>query len=90
MNGFRGWVLIAGKILSEHEDYLQSLVDKTIALFGVPLSTMRDLMKAGPNVVAKIRKSGKPDLVCHYHFLGAVGKKLFDIPNSTVTVHPPP
>ncbi len=84
MDGFRGWVLIAGKIPSEHEDHLRPLIDKTVALFGDPLSTMRDLMKAGPNVVAGTRKSGKPDLVCHYHFLGAVGKKLFDDPNSTL------
>jgi hypothetical protein len=84
MDGFRGWVLSAGKIPSEHEDHLRPLIDKTVALFGDPLSTMRDLMKAGPNVVAGTRKRGKPDLVCHYHFLGAVGKKLFDDPNSTL------
>ena len=45
---------------------------------------MRDLLKAGPNIVASIRQRGKPDLVCHYHFLGAVGKKLFDTPYSTL------
>ncbi len=84
MDGFRGWVLSAGKIPSEHEDHLRPLIDKTVALFGDPLSTMRDLMKAGPNVFAGTRKRGKPDLVCHYHFLGAVGKKLFDDPNSTL------
>ncbi len=82
MDGFRGWVLIAGKIPSEHEDHLRPLIDKTVALFGDPLSTMRDLMKAGPNAVAGTREGGKPDLICHYHFLGAVGKKLFDGPNS--------
>lgn len=84
MDGFRGWVLVAGKIPSEHENHLRPLVDKTVALFGAPLATMRDLMKAGPNAVKGIRETGKPDLVCHYHFLGAVGKKLFDVPNSTL------
>ncbi len=84
MDGFRGWVLVAGKIPSEGEDHLRPLVDKTATLFGNPLSTMRDLMKAGRNVVAGIREYEKPDLVCHYHFLGAVGEKLFDVPNSTL------
>ena len=84
MDGFRGWVLVSGKIPSEHEDHLRPLVEKTVSLFGHPLSTMRDLMKAGPRTVASIRESGKPDLVCHYHFLGAVGKKLFDGSYSTL------
>ncbi|MCK4626792.1 MAG: hypothetical protein KAV00_15885 [Phycisphaerae bacterium] len=84
MDGFRDWVLVAGKIPSEHEDHLRPLVDKTVALFGDPLSTMRDLMKAGPNVVAAIRDRGNPDLVCHFHFLGAVGKKLFEVHYSTL------
>ncbi len=38
MDGFRGWVLVAGKIPSEHEDHLRPLVDKTVALFGAPLA----------------------------------------------------
>jgi len=80
MDGFRGWVLLAGKIPSEHEDHLRPLFEQTVALFGAPLATMRDLMKAGPNVVASTKQRGIPDLVCHYHFLGAVGKKLFDTP----------
>jgi hypothetical protein len=84
MDGFRDWVLVAGKIPSEHEDHLRPLVDKTVALFGDPVATMRDLMKAGPNVFAAIRERGKPDLVCQYHFLGAAGKKLFDVPHSTL------
>jgi len=84
LDGLRGWVLVAGKIPSEHEDHLRPLVDQTVALFGAPLSTMRDLMKAGPNAVEGIRAGGKPDLICHYHFLAAVGKKLFDLPNSTL------
>jgi hypothetical protein len=78
IDGFRGWVLLTGKIPSEHEDHIRPLVEKTVALFGDPLATMRDLMKAGPNVVESISQRGKPDPVCHYHFLGAVGRKLFD------------
>lgn len=78
MDGFRRWVLVTGKIPSEGEEYLRPLVEKTVSLFGDPVSTMRDLMKAGPNVVGSIRERGKPDLLCHYHFLRAVGINLFD------------
>jgi len=78
MDGFRGWVLVSGKIPSEHEDHIRPLIEKTVALFGEPNATMRDLLKAGPKSVASLREQGKPDLICHYHFLRAVGKKLFD------------
>jgi hypothetical protein len=78
MDGFRGWVLVSGKIPSEHEDHIRPLIEKTVALFGAPIATMRDLLKAGPKSVASLREQGKPDLICHYHFLRAVGKKLFD------------
>ena len=82
MDGLRGWTLVAGKIPSEGEEYLRPLIERTVALFGDPISTMRDLMKAGPNAVASIRNRGKPDLLCHYHFLKAVALKLFDDPYS--------
>ena len=78
MDGFRGWVLVTGKIPSEAEEHIRPLVDKTVFLFGDPIATMRDLMKAGPKVVSTTRKRGKPDLLCHYHFLRAVGINLFD------------
>ncbi len=84
MDGFRNWVLMSSKIPSEHSDYIRPLVEKTVALFGEPLATMRDLMKAGPSSVASIRKRGKPDLICHYHYLRAVGHKLFDKSHSAL------
>ena len=39
---------------------------------------MRDLGKAGAKAVAICRQRGIPDLLCHYHFLAAVGHKLLD------------
>ena len=84
MDGFRGWVLMSKKIPSEHSDHIRPLVDKTVGLFGEPLATMRDLMKAGPRSVASITTLGKPDLICHYHFLRAVGYKLFDKSHSAL------
>jgi hypothetical protein len=80
MNGWRGWVLTAARIPSEHEDHIRPLVAETTALFGEPIAVVRDLGEAGANAVAHLRARGIPDLVCHYHFLAAVGKKLFDNP----------
>ena len=41
---------------------------------------MRDLSTAEAGAVDGLRNKGIPDLLCHYHFLGAIGKKLFDDP----------
>ncbi len=78
MDGFRKWVLCAGKIESESEEHLKPYVDSTIELFGDPIATVRDLGRPGKKAVAHLGQRGVPDFVCHYHFLGAVGGKLFD------------
>ena len=80
MDGWRGWVLVAGRIPSEHEDHLRPLVEKTTRLFGDPIATVRDMGQGGANAVAPLREKGITDLICHYHFLAAVGKKLFEQP----------
>jgi len=80
MDGWRGWVLMAARIPSEHEDYLRPWVEKTAALFGDPIATVRDMGEGMAKAVAPLRARGAPDFVCHYHFLGAVGKKLFEKP----------
>lgn len=80
IDGFRDWVLVAGKIESESEAHLKPFVERTVEMFGDPLSVVRDLGEPGQKAVAFLRKRGVSDLVCHYHFLGALGKKLFDNP----------
>jgi hypothetical protein len=80
MDGWRGWVLMAARIPSEHEDYLRPWVEKTAALFGAPIATVRDMGEGVGKAVAPLRARGVPDFICHYHFLGAVGKKLFETP----------
>lgn len=80
MDGFRNWVLCAGKIESESEENLKPFVEKTIELFGDPIGVVRDLGAPGKNAVAFLVQRGVPDFVCHYHFLGAIGRKLFDSP----------
>jgi len=79
LDGFRGWVLHAVKITTENSNELYPAIEKTISLFGDPIAIMRDLGSGGAKSVKKLRQKGIPDLVCHYHFLGAVGKKLFDV-----------
>jgi len=80
MDGWRGWVLVAGRIASEHEDHLRPLLEKTTSLFGEPVAVVRDMGTGGAKAVAALRERGIPDLICHFHFLAAVGKKLFEEP----------
>ena len=80
MDGVRGWVLAAARIPSENADYLRPVVKRAVSLFGKPLAVVRDLGDAGGKAVGFLRGQGVPDLLCHRHFLGAVGKKLFDQP----------
>jgi len=44
------------------------------------LATVRDMGSGGANAVAPLREKGITDLICHYYFLAAVGKKLFEQP----------
>ena len=78
LDGWHGWVLHAVKISSENEEELRPAIEKTLSLFGDPIAVVRDLSTAEAGAVGRLRDKGIPDLVCHYHFLGAIGKKLFD------------
>lgn len=78
MDGFRNWVLCAGKIESESEENLKPFVERTIELFGDPIAIVRDLGPAGKKAVSFLVERGVLDFICHYHFLGAIGEKLFD------------
>ena len=78
LDGWRGWVLHAAKIATENAEELRPAIDITTALFGDPIAVVRDLGSAGAKSVNQLRQKNIPDLVCHYHFLGAIGKKLFD------------
>ena len=84
MDGWRGWVLLASRIPSERGECLRPIVDRTVALFGDPVATVRDLGEAGAYAVKPLAERGVPDLGCHYHFLAAVGKKLFDLAHSSL------
>ena len=78
MDGLRGWVLMSSRIPSEAGEHIRPLVDETVALFGDPLATVRDMGDGMAHAVLPLRERGIPDLICHQHFLAAVGKKLLD------------
>jgi len=78
LDGWRGWVLNALKIGSENANELRPCVEQTIERFGDPVAVVRDLSSAEAGAVEGVRKKGIVDLVCHSHFLGAIGKRLFD------------
>ena len=78
LDGWRGWVLTAGRIPTERRDHVQPLVEKAVAFFGDPVAIVRDMGDAIGAAVEPLRGRGVPDLVCHYHFLAAVGKKLLE------------
>ena len=80
MDGFRNWVLCAGKIKSESEKHLKPFIERTIELFGDPIAIIRDLGPPGKNAVSFLAQKGIPDFVCHYHFLGVIGEKIFNKP----------
>jgi hypothetical protein len=82
MDGFRGWILAVDRITSERADLIRPLVEKVVSLFGEPLATVRDLGDAMAGGVKPLRERGIPDLLCHYHFLRAVGDKLLNIAHS--------
>ncbi|MBU1676159.1 hypothetical protein KKA85_10310 [bacterium] len=82
MDGLRGWVLGAARIATERGETIQPLVDEIVELYGDPLATVRDLGEAMASGVRSTRERGIPDLVCHQHFLGAVGKKLLESTHS--------
>ena len=84
LDGWRDWVLVAVRIPSENAAHMRPALDRTVELFGDPLATVRDLGEAGAQAVVPLHKRGAVDLVCHYHFLAAVGAKLFDQPYSSL------
>ncbi|MCP3932324.1 MAG: hypothetical protein GY705_24900 [Bacteroidetes bacterium] len=80
-------MLHAAKIAAENAEELRPAIDLTTTLFGDPIAVVRDLGNAGAKSVDQLRQKNIPDLVCHYHFLGAIGKKLFDADYSLLRKH---
>ena len=78
VDGWRGWVLWADRIPSERGDCTAPIVEEVVRLFGPPVATVRDMGEGMAGAVKSLQDAGIPDLICHYHFVAAVGKQLFD------------
>ncbi len=78
LDGWRGWVLHAARIRTENVFALQPVLQATLDDFGPPLACVRDLGSAVAKAVANCRTPPSLDLVCHFHFLVAVGGRLLD------------
>lgn len=80
----RPWTLDAAKMASENIEEISQLLRRCVQDFGSPLAVMHDLSKniraAKEAVIPDV-----PDLVCHYHFLENVGKKLCEKPHGNLT-----
>lgn len=77
--GWRGWVLGAWKIPTEHADAILPRLKETRELFGTPCAVMRDLGRAMKDAADEFVRSCDapiPILACHYHFLQDVGGDL--------------
>jgi len=75
-NGWRGWVLHAGRIDSERIEEIEPIVEQTVSWFGRPVAVVRDQSSACGAAVAFLTDVGVPDLLCHYHVLKNLGKRL--------------
>ena len=76
--GWNGWLLHAVLVGAENSGEMRPTVGRTLAAFGDPLAVMRDLGPGGTRAIAGRQQHGIPDLLCHFHFLAAVGHKLLD------------
>lgn len=75
VDGITGTVLWASEMHSENERSIKSAVDACVEKFGLPLAVLSDLSPNIARAVAHLPPSVKR-LLCHYHFLDAVGRKL--------------
>lgn len=72
-----GITLFADSMISEREEYIIPIFQKFKELFDDPIAIVRDM---GAAVVSSSDKvfPNVPKQICHYHFIRALGKKLFD------------
>lgn len=75
-----GFVLYSAKLRSENKDEIVAFLKKIKSHFGVPLAVVSDMSKAIEAAVKKVC-GDIAHYVCHFHFLAALGKSLFETEN---------
>jgi hypothetical protein len=77
IDGRSGLVLVSGKMPTENKEDIAELICRCVKLFGLPISVMRDLSDSIDSAVkAELSGGCVVNLLCHYHFLENVGKRL--------------
>jgi len=71
------FVLYSAKLRSENKDEIASFLKKIKNCFGAPLAVVSDMSKGAANAVKEVF-GNIGHYICHYHFLSAVGKSLFE------------
>lgn len=72
-----GFVLYSAKISSENKDELTAFLTQIYLYFGRPQAVVSDMSKAIHAAVVEVFGS-IPHYICHFHFLAAIGKLLFE------------
>ena len=72
-----GITLFAESMISEKEEYITPICQKFKANFGNPIAIVRDM---GSAIIKSCNKEFPdiPQQICHYHFIRALGKRIFD------------
>lgn len=71
------FVLKSAKIVSENANDIYEFLVEIIKVLGKPLAVVSDLSKA---IIAAVQQLNLniPHFLCHFHFLAAIGKALFE------------
>jgi len=79
--GWTGIVLGAWKIATENEEVIKQHLKSTVEMFGEPAAFVSDMgngmMSAISGLIQELRLKSR-HLICHMHFLKAVGKSILD------------
>ena len=75
-DGWRRWVLHAGRVEGERTEEIQPVIEQTVQWFGQPIAVVRDQSKACKAAVQSLARAGVPDLLCHFHVLKNLGSQL--------------
>jgi len=82
--GMSGHVLLAEKIRSEHSEDIARMLRRVKSLFGVPDVVISDMSSTIRKAVAAVLKH-TPHLLCHFHFLKALGKTILGPDHDTLS-----
>ena len=71
------------KLPSEKAETIIPFLEQIKQLFGEPIASVHDM---GAGILSAVRKvfPGRPDFICHYHFLRDIGKDLLEQDYDTI------